>query len=125
MDQRYGKKEKLKNKILINRLFAEGKSLNRYPLKLVYLPIDNPRVPNHLVAVSVPKRSFKKAVERARLKRLMREAFRKNKYLVAEKGGPHALMFLYIAREQQDYAKVFAAAEQLLEALSQRLNQSQ
>ena len=115
MDQSFGKEEKLKSKILINQLFAEGKSLNRYPLKLVYLPFEKEGSSTHKTAVSVPKRSFKRAVDRIHLKRLMREAFRKNKYLVNTQGKTFALMFIYIGKQQEDYQTIFKATEEILE----------
>lgn len=122
MDQTFGKKEKLKNKILINKLFAEGRSLNKYPLKLIYTPISNTERGNNKTAVSVPKRNFRKAVDRIQLKRLMREAYRKNKYLVAsDLKSSYALMFIYIGKEQFPYNKLFSATEDLLKRLSERI----
>jgi ribonuclease P protein component len=101
MDESFGKEEKLKSKKLIDILFQEGKSVKKYPLKLIYLPITNPETTNFKTGVSVPKKLVKTAVGRNRIKRLMREAFRKNKYLVTSIF-PHsyALMFIYISREE-------------------------
>ena len=114
MDQSFGRAEKLKSKILINRVFAEGKSLSRFPLKLVYLPLEQPEASSNKTAVSVPKRSFKRAVDRIHLKRLMREAFRKNKYLVTTNGHCFAFMFIFVGRQKEDYHKIFKAMEELL-----------
>lgn len=115
MDQRFGKKEKLKSSILISRLFKEGRSLTKYPLKLVYLPVERADFTTHRTAVSVPKRNFKKAVERNFLKRLVREAFRKNKYLVASNmNSTYAFLWIYIGKEKQSYLKLNAVAEELL-----------
>ena len=101
MDESFGKDEKLKSKKLIDILFQEGKSVKKYPLKLIYLPITNPEIKNFKTGVSVPKKLVKTAVGRNRIKRLMREAFRKNKYLVTSNfTQPHALMFIYISREE-------------------------
>ncbi|SKB51346.1 ribonuclease P protein component [Salegentibacter holothuriorum] len=101
MDQSFGKDEKLKSKKLIDILFQEGKSVKKYPLKLIYLPITNPEISNFKTGVSVPKKLVKTAVGRNRIKRLMREAFRKNKYLVtSDLSKPYALMFIYISRDE-------------------------
>ena len=115
MDQSFGKNERLKSKILISQLFAEGKSMNKYPLRLVYLLVNRTDFSNHKTAVSVPKRRFKKAVDRMYLKRLMREAFRKNKYLVTSNmEETYAFMFIYTGREKAAYHEVFSATEVLL-----------
>lgn len=123
MDQTFGKNEKLKSKVLINRLFAEGKSINKYPLKLIYIPLCKSEPGNLKTAVSVPKRNFKKAVDRVYLKRLMREAFRKNKYLVtSDLNSSFALMFIYTAREKVPYERLLFATEDILNRLSGKIN---
>ena len=75
MSLSYNKGEKLKQKKIIDRLFSSGESVNQYPLRLVYItnaPINDGSIK---MAVSVSKRHFKKAVERNKIKRLIREAF--------------------------------------------------
>lgn len=121
MNESFGKDEKLKSKVLITRLFTEGKSMNKYPLKLVYLPVVQVDFDNHKTAVSVPKRNFKKAVDRIYLKRLMREAFRKNKYLVTSNvNRKYAFMFIYTGREKTSYQRIFSATEELLKRFTER-----
>ena len=115
MDESFGKKEKLKSKIIIDRLFVEGYSVKKYPLRLVYLPLEDPSEKENKVAVSVPKRSFKRAVDRVRLKRLMREVYRKNKYLVTNNlAKNYALMFIYTGREIWNYQELQRNGEELL-----------
>lgn len=115
MDESFGKKEKLKSKIIIDRLFAEGYSVKKYPLRLVYLPLEDPSDQVNKVAVSVPKRSFKRAVDRIRLKRLMREVYRKNKYLVTNNlAQNYALMFIYTGREIWNYQELQRNGQELL-----------
>ncbi|MGY5845976.1 ribonuclease P protein component [Salegentibacter sp. HM20] len=107
MDQSFGKKEKLKSKIIIDRLFTEGRQLKKFPLKLVYLPLEQAGESQFQVAVSVPKKLIKTAVKRNRIKRLMREIYRKNKYLVDnEINKSYALMFIYISREESSYSQL-------------------
>ena len=107
MDQSFGKNEKLKSKKLIDRLFAEGKSIKSYPLKLVYTSIETSEGPELKTGVSVPKKLVKTAVKRNRIKRLMREVFRKNKYLVtSELATSQAFMFIYIFRDEITYEKL-------------------
>lgn len=121
MNEKFPSSEKLKSKTLIDRLFIEGKSLKKYPVKLIFLPIDDPEAASHKTGVSVPKRIFKKAVERNYLKRLMREAFRKNKYLVESNlAHKYALMFIYTSREKIHYQQMSASISEILHKLIER-----
>lgn len=121
MDESFGKKEKLKSKVIIDRLFAEGKSVKKYPLRLVYLPLEKSSEKTNKVAVSVPKRSFKRAVDRIKLKRLMREVYRKNKYLVSNNlAGSYALMLIYTGREITGYSELLRDGEELLKRFVQQ-----
>ncbi|APG60783.1 ribonuclease P protein component [Christiangramia salexigens] len=105
MDQTFGKHEKLKSKILLDKLFTEGKSVKSFPLKLVYVPIEDSETPHLKTGVSVPKKLVRTAVRRNRIKRLMREVYRKNKYLVTKDlSSSFAFMFIYISRENMDYS---------------------
>jgi len=118
MNESFGKQEKLKSKVLIDQLFSEGRSLKKYPLRLIYLPLSGNCEEFHKTGVSVPKRNHKKAVDRIKLKRLMREAFRKNKYLVINSlGSNYAFMFIYTGREKASYTRIFSATEELLKTL--------
>ena len=107
MDQKFGKKDRLKSKKLIDQLFVEGKSVKSYPLKLVYSPFQNLDEYELKTGVSVPKKLVKTAVKRNRIKRLMREVFRKNKYLVTNQlSSSYAFMFIYISRDEVTYEQL-------------------
>ncbi len=96
---------KLKSRKQIATLFAEGQSIKAYPLLLAYMPCEM-EVP-FKVGFSVSKRNFKTAVDRNRVKRLLRENFRKNKYLFTEENGQqYLLMFIFIGKELPDYQLV-------------------
>ena len=75
----FSKRDKLKSKKVIDRLFLEGKSIVVYPLRLVYVSETFSDETHIKVAVSVSKKRHKKAVDRNRIKRLMREAYRLEK----------------------------------------------
>ncbi|MFV9483522.1 ribonuclease P protein component [Christiangramia sp. ASW11-125] len=121
MDQRFGKLEKLKSKKHIDLLFAEGRNLKSYPLKLIYAPIQTSDKPELKTGVSVPKKLVKTAVKRNRIKRLMREAFRKNKYLVtSDLAISHAFMFIYISRDEIEYSKMEKNMIKLLKNFSEK-----
>ncbi len=77
-DVSFSKKEKLCSKKAISALFEYGRNVKAFPLRIMYNRIDSGPYPA-LVAVSVPKRLFKKAVDRNLLKRRIREAYRHNK----------------------------------------------
>ncbi len=101
MNFTYGKKEKLKSKKLIDQLFSEGQSVSAFPLRLVFLetPLEEAIVAK--TGVSVSKRHFKTAVDRNRIKRLMREAYRLNKTNYFNKiSTQYAFMILYIGKEK-------------------------
>ena len=106
---KYGfpKKEKLKSKKLIDQLFTEGKSVSSFPIKLIYiqtkLPLDVPIQ----AGVTVPKKNFKSAVKRNRIKRLLRESYRLNKALVFNNSdASFAFLFLYLGNKMPDYEEV-------------------
>ncbi|MDB2471683.1 ribonuclease P protein component, partial [Flavobacteriaceae bacterium] len=71
--------EKLKSKAIIDALFTNGSSISCFPLRFVYLQKDFPENITLKCGVSVSKKKFKRAVDRNRIKRLMREAYRLNK----------------------------------------------
>ena len=68
-----GKEERLKSRKLIGRLYTEGETIKKFPLRMVYLQTEHTSNYPAQVGVSVPKRLFKKAVDRNRIKRLLRE----------------------------------------------------
>lgn len=75
----YGRKEKLKRRKQIEAVFAGGRSLSVHPLRLVYLAQAQDSGAEVEMGVSASRRNFKKAVDRNRVKRLLREAWRLNK----------------------------------------------
>ena len=101
----FPKKEKLKSKKLIDKLFKEGKTISSYPIKLIYLKTDLSWDVKIQAGVTVPKKSFKSAVNRNRIKRLLRESYRLNKHLVFNNSeGNFAFLFLYLGKDMPDYA---------------------
>ncbi|WP_350286718.1 ribonuclease P protein component [uncultured Croceitalea sp.] len=119
----FPKKEKLKSKKLIEQLFAEGKSITVFPLKLIYLPIVFDDDVQFKTMVVAPKKNFKSAVKRNRVKRLLREAYRLNKpYIFNNIEGNFALAILYIGKEMPDYHLVELKTKGLLEQFVKKYN---
>ena len=79
MRKTFGKSERLKSRKLIEELFDSGKWLNEDPIRVVYKFTDISSAFPAQAGVSVPKSNMKRAVDRNRFKRRMREAYRKNK----------------------------------------------
>ena len=100
----FPKEEHLCRKKLIDELFGKrGSSFGIYPLRLVWLPAAAPTTAPPQVLISVSKRTFKRAVDRNRLKRLIREAYRLNKFRLLEGGHAVAqLGILYTGKEKSE-----------------------
>jgi ribonuclease P protein component len=114
--------EKLKKKILISELFASGKSASVFPLKMIYLQNDHDSPFKIQAGVSVSKRNFKRAVDRNRIKRLMRESYRKKKYLIYnnEDTKKHIMMFIYQGKDEVSYELMEEKMTQLIEKFLQK-----
>lgn len=115
MKATFSKIERLKRKKEIDILFSDGKSISKYPIRLVYKKIDFNEKTKIRAGVSVSKRNFKKAVDRNFIKRLMRESYRKNKYIVANTTHQFIFMFLYSGKEIPEYSLIEAKIEGILQ----------
>jgi len=120
------KGERLKSRKVIKALFEQGKSLAKYPLRFVWLEKEERQGNSPLqFTVSVSKRNFKRAVDRNRIKRVVREAFRLNKaeLLKALEGREQqvALMVIYSGREEFSLEEIESAFRKLTNRLLQKL----
>ena len=112
----------MKSRKLVQSLFKTGRSFVQYPLRLVWLPLEG-RGGAYPVqfAVSVPKRRFRRAVQRNRIRRLIREAYRLHKYQLYEalegEGGQLAIMVIYIGEEEPVFPQVEAAVRVMIRRL--------
>lgn len=123
MKQTYPKEEKLKKKKHIDLLFSEGRTVSKYPLRLVFVPIDNTDVPIEM-GISVSKKYFKKAVDRNYFKRVLRECYRLNKELLLPNlDQPYAMMFFYQTKERLSYQEIEAKTVDLFKKLSDLIAQ--
>ncbi len=107
MDTSFPKKEKLKSKKLIEQLFLEGRSVSVFPLRLVYYNTSFEDKTNVKTGVSVSKKNFKNAVDRNRIKRLLREAYRLHKAEYFNNiTTQYAFMVLYIGKDKPSLKEV-------------------
>ena len=116
MNTKFSNKEKLKSKKLIDQLFTEGNSISAHPLRLVFIETLFDDAVKLKVGVSVSKRNFKKAVDRNKIKRLLREAYRLNKGLYFNNiTTQYAFMILYIGAEMPEFKSLDAKIKLLFE----------
>jgi ribonuclease P protein component len=106
----FHKQERLCSKKQMELLFGKGKSNLFYPVKLIFLktPV-NLQYPAQAMFV-VPKRQFKKAHDRNKLKRRMREAYRLNKHSFYEQlelsNKKIILALIYVGKKAEEYALI-------------------
>ena len=123
MNQTYPKHEKLKKKKYIDLLFSEGRTVTKYPLRLVYVPVKDLDVPLQM-GVSVSKKYFKKAVDRNYFKRVLRECYRLNKdLLLNDLQQPYVMMFFYQTKDRLSYQEIEQKTIELFNKFTLNLSQ--
>ncbi|UQD55620.1 ribonuclease P protein component [Flavobacterium sp. K5-23] len=116
MNFTYPKNEKLKSKITIGLLFSEGKSVSKYPLRLVYYSGKLSDKEKIKMGVSVSKKNFKRAVDRNYYKRILRETYRLNKHILIDNlDKPYAFMLFYQTKDRLSYEEINTKTIQLFE----------
>ena len=122
----YPKNEKLKSKITIDLLFSKGKSVSKYPLRLVFVESDYgiPEDSDQMLkmGVSVSKKYFKHAVDRNYFKRVLRETYRLNKHILIDNlDKKYAFMFFYQTKDRLTYEEINTKTIQLFERFVSQL----
>lgn len=122
MNEKLGKKYMLCSQKQIQTVFDSKTSIKSYPFVLHYcfLPLNSNK--SFQITISVPKRNFKKAHDRNRIKRLLRETIRKNKLILESEliqdNLQVALFMIYTAREEMDYEILHKKTIQLFKNLT-------
>lgn len=105
----YKKADKLKSRKAIDEIFGKGKSISHFPLKIIWLT--HQREATLQAGVGVSSRNFKKAVDRNRVKRLLREAYRLQKQVLQDHLDTNninmSVFFLYVGKELPEYAVIY------------------
>ena len=123
----FKKRERIVSRKLIERLFSKGSSfsVSAFPLRIVVM--ETARTEDDVpvqVLVSVSKRHFKHAVDRNRVKRQVREAYRQHKQIVTEKVQQKqtlAIAFIWLADELYESTVVEKSIKKLLGKVAERL----
>jgi len=118
---KFPKSERLHSKKQIEQLFNQGDSFTIYPLKVVYLkkPLES-TLPNQ-VLVSIPKKNFKRSVDRNKLKRRIKEVYRLHKQVLENKQAGFYLLigYIYVGKEISSYQIIEEKLKQSLERLKE------
>ena len=93
---------------------GHSKSFSIFPIRVVYMPVEQGEVPATIL-ISVSKRRFKRAVKRNRVKRQIREVYRKNKQ-------PLAIAFIYLSDELVATAELEEKMKTALSRISEKLS---
>jgi len=128
MDVSFKKGERLSSRKTISALFQEGEVIKAYPLRILYCHAEQGQYPAS-VTISVPKKLFKRAVDRNLLKRRIREAYRLNKTVfysgLMAMDQQVFLVIQYQHRKIVDYQTITTGLHQALEKLLRQISQKQ
>lgn len=122
----FKKGERLCSRILMDCLFqGSSYSVSAYPLRAIFLPIDQSEQKGISVLMSVPKKRFHDAVDRNRVKRQLREAYRKHKHtlteLMATREQGLLIAFIYVSSQIETSAHIEKRMTRLLEKIGETL----
>lgn len=109
-----GKTERLKSKKQTDQLFSEGKKFSVTPFRIFYI-INSTETSSHQFGVGVSSKVFKRATDRNRVKRLVKEAWRLQKLLLQAK---LIVFFIYTGKELPEYKQVFDAVGKAIEKIN-------
>jgi ribonuclease P protein component len=127
-----GKHERLKSRTLIEQLFSQGKSFNSFPFRVFYLLQKVPATSKPVTArlqfgAGASTKNFKKAVDRNRIKRWTREAYRLQKIILEEPLHTNkktlSVFFIYTLKELLDYKTIFDKTSVILSKLVKMIDE--
>lgn len=122
------KAERLKRRKIIEQLFSEGRAVSTFPIRVQYKLVDELLAEPLQAGFSASSRTFKRAVDRNRIKRLMREAYRLQKAQLEQalqtKQRRLALFLIYTGKELPEYALIKEKMDVVLKKLVQTITNS-
>jgi ribonuclease P protein component len=117
----FSKKDRLSGRTVIGSLFDKGHSFNVFPLRVIWLP-ENSRAALQ-AGVAVSSRHFKRAVDRNRIKRMMKEAYRLQKFPLKQhlvnSNKQLSVFFIFIGNEIPAFDQLFPAMEKVIRKLTE------
>tara|TARA_B100001564_G_scaffold340015_1_gene333295 strand:- start:551 stop:940 length:390 start_codon:yes stop_codon:yes gene_type:complete len=117
----YGKGQRLKSVLTLDRIFTEGEKINAFPILARYTESSFEAEVPFQVATTVSKKRFRKAVSRNRIKRLMREAWRLEKHRLEENWSngdkQGALVLIYVGNEIPTFEKCANTIRRIVDVL--------
>lgn len=120
-----GKKERLKSRKAIDELFQNGKRFTVPPFRIYYIITKGDELQ---FGVGASTKNFKKAVDRNRIKRLVREAYRLQKKplqeLLLNNSNALDLFIIYTEKELPDYQRIYAQVEKVINKLSSIISEN-
>lgn len=121
----FPKSEHLCGEIRIGKLFASGTAFITYPFRVVYAFVPAENEARVSVLITVPKKRFKRAVKRNKLKRQTREAYRRNKQMLTEalalRGLHLHLAFGFVANDMPAFKYIDRKMQQALQNIINNL----
>lgn len=122
----FKKSERLCSRIQMDCLFqGDNRTATAYPLRAVFLPVEEEQQKGVSILISVPKKRFHDAVDRNRVKRQIREAYRKNKHALAEQvaqsGKGLLVALIYVSAEIETTEQIEKRMIRLLDKISAAL----
>ena len=122
-----GKKERLKSRKVIEQLFKQGSSFSIFPFRVLWLYQLQQDVPLQ-AGFTVSSKSFKKAVDRNLIRRLMKEAYRLQKNALQQSlissGRPAAIFIIYTGKELPKQPMIFEKMALVLQRLQNKNNEN-
>jgi len=122
----FKKEERLYGHAALENVYENGKHLHINNIKILFLEVPQSTFPACRVVFSVPKRNFKKAVERNLIKRRMREVYRNHKHLLyehlAEKQKNIHVYLIYSSKQIISFDELKENLLQALQLLANRVN---
>ncbi len=123
-----GKRYKLCSKVLIEDLFKTGTTIKSYPLIAIYNEVEFTDSSTFKIVFSAPKRTFRKAYQRNRIKRICKEAVRLNKAIIetylTENNKQLALFLVYSSKDELNHVQLEKKVVKLFNQLIKSLHES-